>query len=301
MWLYGLFLVCLVGLALWYGVYTYFHYEGPGLIRVERTVMSPERDGRIQQIYPAEGETVRRGDSLMLVQPGRPCEPVEGTLVAQERRESRQQAELLTQRIQALQQELDRKRQALGRLRERNALELGDTEPRRNEIEERIFQIQSDIERLRTQRRQARETADQLATVPRDPECSPFVVTAPHGGHVVRVHEREFSFVDSGTPVLSLTRPSPSVTILAYLERDLTGYVQRGDTVRVFLPSGATTSGVVRDTYSTAQDFAQVKYDVYRPYAPQLLAEIAPASRGAKERWQALDRTWVEVEGEIDR
>lgn len=302
MWIYGLFLLCLVGLAIWYGVYTYFHYDGPGQIRVERTVMSPERAGRIQKIYPTQGATVRRGDSLMLVEPGQPCEPTEGTLVTRNLQESRQQAELLGQRIQSLRQELDRKQQELDRLREQEVLELGDTEPRRNQLKERVFQIQAELERLQIQRRQAQEITDRLAATPTtDPECEPFVVLAPHDGRVMRVHEREFSFVESGTPVLSLTHPSASVKVLAYLERDLTGYVQRDDTVRVFLPNGSTTFGIVRDTYSTAQDFVRIKYDIYKPYATQLLAEVVPASPRVKEQWRRLDRTRVEVEGEINR
>jgi len=301
MWLYGLFLLSLVGLALWYGVYSYFHYDAPGQIRTERTVMSPERDGRIQKIYPTEGETVLRGDSLMLLVPGQPCEPGGRTLVARDQRESRQRAELLSQRIQDLQEQLDRKRKRLDRLRERKALELGETAPRRSELEDEIYQIEGEIGRLQIQRRQARANARQpIGTTP-DPACKPFVVSAPHDGRVMRVHEREFAFVDAGTPVLSLTRPSPSVTVLAYLERDLTGYVQRGDTVQVRLPNGVATRGVVRDTYSTAQDFVQVKYDIYKPYATQLLAEVAPASRRTREQWRRLDRTRVEVEGEIDR
>ena len=302
MWIYGLFLLCLVGLAIWYGVYTYFHYDGPGHIRVERTVLSPERAGRIQAIYPTQGEAVRRGDSLMLVAPGQPCEPSEGARLTQKIQESRQRAELLTQRIQSLQQELDRKQRELDRLRERGALELGDTEPRRTQLNERVFQIQAELDRLQIERRQAQETTNQLAGTPTtDPECEPFIVTAPHDGRVVRVHEQEFAFVDSGTPVLSLTRPSASVRVLGYLERDLTGYIQRDDTVRVFLPDGSTTFGIVRDTYSTAQDFVRIKYDIYKPYATQLLAEIAPASPRVREQWRAFDRTRVEVEGEINR
>lgn len=301
MWLYGLFLVAIVGLAVWYAVYSYFHYEGPGEIRVQRTTMSPERSGRIQKIFPGEGEAVLRGDSLMLVDPGTPCEPDGATAVVQIRRENRQQAQLLGQRIQNLQQELARKRRKLARLREREILELQNTEPRQNQLEEDIYQIQDEIDQLRLQRRQASENTDQLAGVPSDPECAPFVVSAPHNGRVHRIHEREFSVVDAGTPVLGLTRPSPPVVVLAYLNRDLTGYVQRDDTVNVYLPEGSITQGVVRETYSSAQDFVKVKYDIYQPYPTQLLAEIAPANRKVKERWQELDRVRVEVEGSIDQ
>lgn len=301
MWLYGLFLLGLVGLAIWYGVYTYFHYDAPGQIRVERTAISPERNGRIQKIYPAEGETVLRGDSLMLMMPGQPCEPSGSRFVAQDQRENRQKAELLAQRIQDLQQKLDRKQKQLARLRNQKALELGTAEPRPSELEEEIFQLENEIGRLRIQRRQARENTSQPIGTTEDPECKPFVVSAPHDGQVMRVHEQEFSFVDSGTPALSLTRLSPPVKVLAYLERDLTDYVHRGDTVRVLLPGGADTRGVVQETYSTAQDFLEVKYDIYKPYATQLLAEVAPANQGAREQWRELDRTKVEVEGEISQ
>jgi hypothetical protein len=305
MWLYGLFLLSIVGLAIWYAVYSYYHYDGPGQIRVQRTVMSPERDGRVQRIYPDEGETVLQGDSLMLVEPGQACEPEGTRAVVQIQRENRQQIQLLGQRIEDLQQELARKRRELERLRERKMLELDNTEPRRNQLEEDIYRLQDEIDRLRLQRRQARQTSNEVAGDGRgapgrgDPECQPFVVTAPHNGRIHRIHEREFTVVESGTPVLSLTRPSPPVVVLAYLDRDLTGYVQRDDTVRVFLPNGNTAQGVIRDTYSTAQEFVQVKYDIYRPYATQLLAEIVPVSRAVKERWQQFDRTKVQVEGEI--
>lgn len=300
MWLYGLFLLGIVGLAIWYAVYTYYHYDGPGQIRVQRTVMSPERDGRVQKIYPEEGETVLRGDSLMLVDPGQACEPEGARAVVQIQRESRQQAQLLGQRIEDLQQELARKRRELERLRERKMLELDNTEPRRNQLEEDIYRLQDEIDQLRLQRRQAQQTSGEVADAGRgDPECEPFVVTAPHNGRIHRLHEREFTFVDAGTPVLSLTRPSPPVVALAYLDRDLTGYVQRDDTVRVFLPNGNTTRGVIRDTYSTAQEFVQVKYDIYQPYATQLLVEVVPVSRAVKEKWQQFDRTKVEVEGRI--
>lgn len=300
-WLYGLFLVGIVGLAIWYAMYAYSHYDGPGQVRVERTVVSPERDGRIQKIYPAEGEAVLRGDSLMRVAPGQPCEPPQDRFVVQDQRENRQRVELLGQRIQDLRQERDRKQQELNRLRERKALELGRTKPRRSDLEEEIYRLGDEIGRLRVQRRQARENADRPIGTSADPECKPFVVSAPHSGRVIRVHESEFSFVDSGTQVLSLAHSSPSVSVLAYLDRDLTGYVQRDDTVRVRLPDGSATRGVIRETYSTAQDFAQVKYDVYRPYATQLMAEIAPTNQGVKEQWRELDRTKVEVEGEINR
>jgi hypothetical protein len=299
MWLYGLFLVSIVGLAVWYAVYAYYHYDGPAQIRVQRTVMSSERDARIQAIYPAEGETVLRGDSVMLMNPGQACEADGATAVVQIQRENRQQAELLGQRIENLQQELARKRRELARLRERKVLELENTEPRRNQLEDDIYRIQDEIDELRIQRRQARSNTDQLAGASANPECEPFVVTAPHNGRVHYIHEREFSFVDAGAPVLSLTRPSPPVVVLGYLDRDLTGYVQRDDTVRVFLPTGSVTRGVIRETYSTAQDFPQVKYDIYQPYATQLLAEIVPANQRAKEQWQQLDRVKVEVEGEI--
>jgi hypothetical protein len=42
-----------------------------------------------------------------------------------------------------------------------------------------------------------------------------------------------------------------------------------------------------------------VKYDIYRPYATQLLAKIVPTNRRVKEQWQELDRVKVDVEGEI--
>lgn len=301
MWLYVLFLVGIVGLAIWYAVYTYYHYDGQGQIRVQRTDVSPERLGRIQKIWPSEGDAVLRGDSLMLVEPGEACDPDGVAIVDRTRREGRQQAELLGLRIQNLQQELARKRRELARLRERKVLELQNTEPRRNQLEQDIYRIQDEIDELRLQRRQAGATANQLEDVPSSPECAPFVVSAPHNGRVHRVHENEFTVVNAGTPVLSLTRPSPPVVVLTYLNRDLIGYIQRDDTVSVYLPDGSTTRGVIRDTYSTAQDFVEVKYDIYEPYATQLLAEVVPANRKVKERWQELDRVDVEVEGEINR
>lgn len=299
MWLYGIFLLGIVGLALWYAVYTYYHYDAEGQIRVERTVMSPERAGRIQEIYPTEGEAVLRGDSLMLVEPGRACEDPGASLVEQTRREGQQEAQLYSVRIENLQQELARKRRELARLRERKILELQNTEPRRNQLEEDIYQIQDEIDELRLQQRQARATTNDLSGIPSNPECAPFVVAAPHNGRVHRLHETEFAVVDAGAPVMSLTRPSPPVVVLGYLDRNLTGYVQRDDTVSVYLPDGSVTRGVIAETYSTAQDFVEVKYDIYRPYASQLLAEIVPANQSAKERWQALDRVNVEVEGSI--
>jgi len=301
MWIYGLFLVSIVGLGIWYAVFAYYHYDGQGQIRVQRTLMSPERSGRIQNIYAEEGETVLRGDSVMLVDPGQACEPAAGSAVVQLRRENQQRAQVLGQRIENLQQELARKRRRLARLRERKVLELDNTEPRRNQLEEDIYQIQDDIDELRIQRRQALQNTGDLegAAAAPDPDCTPYVVTAPHNGRVHRLHEQEYSVVDAGTPVLSLTRPSPPVVVLAYLDRDLTGYVQRDDTVRVYLPDGSDTRGVIRDTYSTAQDFVDVKYDIYQPYATQLLAEVVPPNRRVKERWQELDRVEVEVEGEI--
>ncbi|MFB6279934.1 MAG: HlyD family efflux transporter periplasmic adaptor subunit [Salinibacter sp.] len=300
-WIYGLFLVSLVGLGIWYAIYNYYHYNGPGEIRVERTLLSPERPGRIQNIYPEKGETVLRGDSVMLIEPGQPCEPDAASTVVQLRRENQQQAQLLGQRIENLQQELARKRRRLARLRERKVLELDNTEPRRNQLEEEIYQLQDELDELRVQRRQALQNTNELddATANPDPECVPFVVTAPHNGRIHRLHEREYSVIDAGTPVLSLTRPSPPVVTLAYLNRDLTGYVQRDDTVQVILPDGSRTRGVVRETYSTAQEFVEVKYDIYRPYATQLLAEIIPTNRQVKEQWQDLDRVKVDVEGEI--
>lgn len=300
-WIYGLFLASLVGLGIWYAVYEYYHYSGPGEIRVERTLLSPERDGRIQNIYPEEGETVLRGDSVMLIDPGQVAEPDAASAVVQLRRENQQQAQLLGQRIENLQQELTRKRRRLVRLRERKVLELDNTEPRRNQLEEEIYQLQDELDELRVQRRQALQNVSELddATDNPNPESAPFVVTAPHNGRVHRLHEREYSVVDAGTPVLSLTRPSPPVVTLAYLDRDLTGYVQRDDTVQVYLPDGSDTRGVVRETYSTAQEFVEVKYDIYRPYATQLLAEIVPTNRQVKEQWQDLDRVKVNVDGEI--
>lgn len=299
MWLYGLFLLAIVGLAIWYAVYTYFHYDGDGQIRVQRTVMSPERPGRIQKIWPAEGEAVLRGDSLMLVEPGRACEGAGASLVERTRREGRQQAELYAVRIQNLQQELARKRRLRARLLDRKVLELQDIEPRKNQLEDEIHQIQDELDELRAQRRQARESAGALAGIPANPECAPFVVTAPHNGRVHRLHEDEFTVVDAGAPVMSLTRPSPPVVVLGYLDRSLTGYVQRDDSVSVYLPDGSVTRGVIQETYSTAQDFVDVKYDIYQPYATQLLAEIAPANQQVKKRWQELDRVKVEVEGSI--
>ncbi len=301
MWIYGLFLVSVVGLGIWYAIYAYYHYDGPGEIRVERTPVSPERSGRIQNIYPEEGETVLRGDSVMLVDPGQACEPAAASPVAQLRRQNQQQAQLLSQRIENLQQELARKRRRLARLRERKVLELDNTEPRRNQLEEDIYQLQDELDELRVQRRQALQNTGDLedAAANPDPECTPYVVRAPHNGRVHRQHEPEYSVVDAGTPVLSLTRPSPPVVTLAYLDRDLTGYVQRDDTVQVYLPDGSTTRGVVQETYSTAQEFVDVKYDIYRPYTTQLLAEVVPTNRKVKERWQDLDRVKVEVEGQI--
>jgi len=300
-WIYGLFLAGLLGVGIWYAVYEYYTYDGSAEIRVERTLLSPERSGRIQNIYLEEGETVLRGDSVMLIDPGQVSEPDAATAVVQRRRENQQQAQLLGQRIENLQQELARKRRRLSRLRERKVLELKNAEPRRNQLEEDIYQLQDEIDELRVQRRQALQTASELddaANTP-DPESAPFVVTAPHNGRVHRLHEREYSVVDAGTPVLSLTRPSPPAVVLAYLSRDLTGYVQRDDTVQVSLPDGSTTRGVVRETYSTAQEFAEVKYDIYQPYPTRLLVEVAPPNRQVKDRWQELDRVRVEVEGEI--
>jgi len=299
-WLYGLFLVSIVGLGVWYAIYRYYHYDGPAQIQVQRTLMSPERPGRVQKIYPKEGETVLRGDSLMLVDPGQACEPEGTTALAQALRENRQQSQLLGQRIEDLQQDLARKRRKLARLREREILELQDVESRRNQLEEDIYRLQDEIDQLRLQRRQARRTTGELMeSGSADPSCEPFVVTAPHNGRVHRIHEHEFTVVDSGAPVLSLTRPSPPVVVLAYLDRDLTGYVQRDDTVRVSLPNGETTRGVIRETYSTAQDFVEVKYDIYQPYATNLLAEVVPTTRAVKEQWQAFDRVKVDVEGRI--
>lgn len=304
-WLYGLFLVGIVGLTAWYGFYTYFHYDGSGQIRVQRTLVGPERAGRIQKIWPSEGDAVLRGDSLVMIDPEEACEAEEGiTDVEQDRRESRQRAEVLALRIQGLQRQLARKRRELNRLREREVLELDDTEPRQNRLEEDTSELKSTITQLRLQKQQARATTERLADVPRvpqDPGCAPFVVSAPYDGRVHRVHEDEFAVVDAGTPVLSLTRSTSSVVVLGYLNQDLTGHVQRGDTVSVYLPGGTTTRGVVQETYSTAQDFARVKYDIYEPYPTQLLTEVAPANQKVRQQWRKLDRTEVEIEGRISR
>lgn len=302
-WMYMLFLAGIMGLLVWYAVYAYYHYEGSGQIRVQRTVVSPERAGRIQKIWPDEGEAVLRGDSLMVVEPSQACEPERLPVVERNQQQSREQAELLDLQIQNLQNRLERKRRELTQMQERRALELETPASRRAQLEEEIQRLEGEIEQLRLQRRQAQERARQLADLPpeQDPRCAPFVVSAPYSGGVYQIYEDEFSVVSAGTPVMSITRSTSPVFVFAYLEPDLTGHVRPGDTLRVRLPSGSTSRGVVEKTYASAQEFAQIKYDVYRPYRSQLTAKLAPVSQKVEERWREHDRVNVEVEGEISQ
>lgn len=295
MWIYVLFLFGILALGVWYGVYAYFHYEVRGHIRVDRTVISSHRGGRVLEIWPSEGDDVQRGDSLVLVEPGEPCEPPDST----ELRAAQEQLRLTRVRMQNTRQTLARKRRQLTRLQERTALELNNFETRRNRLQDEIHDLQSELNLLRARLRLARRASDRLERHPRtDVDCVPFVISAPHSGRIHRVHANEFSVVDAGAPVMSLTPSTPQVAVLAYVPNDLAEYVHRADTVTIRSPDGLHSAGVIRTMYSSAQEFARLKWNGYDPLPSRTLVEIAPLGASIRKQWRALDRADVEVRGQ---
>lgn len=297
-WVYVLILLSIVGAAVWYGVREYMHFEGEGQVRVDRTLMSAPRDGRIEAILPAVGDSVQAGDPLFRVDPGAAaaCDPDDQS----DLRDLRSQLESDRLRLQQAQNRRTRVQAELQDLRERVALELNASTARREQLRDEAFRLQQQIERLRQRLRLNRRELQTLsATSTADPECVPYTVSAPRSGRVHRVLQPPQTFVEEGTSILSLAPTPASAFVYAYLDTDLARYLRRGDTLSVSLPDGTKSRGVVQRLYSSALEFAQLKYDGYQALPSELLARVAPIGVPTDRHWRAFDRMDVEVTGQI--
>lgn len=295
-WLYFLVLGSIVVGVLWYTIYWFLHYDGSGQIHVERTVISTQRDGRIEKLWPKDGDTVGAGDPLARVDPGTACTPPEGSSLREQRRQVRENR----LRLRNLEQRLSRKRQELERFQKGTALELEQNPQRRAQLQEEIVRLRDEIEMLRLRVQLGRRAADSLAAQPTvDPQCQPFVVSAPHAGRVYQVFQSAFAVVDAGTPILSLVSDSSSAVVLSYLDTEMLGNVRAGDTVTVTLPNDTKSRGVIERLYSSAQEFAEIKRDGYRPLPSQLLVRIVPVRPSEGRRWSRFDRMSVDIEGPL--
>jgi len=298
-WLYILLLLGIVALGVWYGVVQYSSYDGRGHIRVDRNDIQAQRDGRLDKIFHAQGDTVEAGTPLFRVDPGAAaaCDPSNRLELLQIRNEIRTDQLLLEQ----AQQRLNRFQTELEQVRERSALELQEELGEQKRLQENIFETRQEIDRLqdRIQRNQEEAGVVQNQTDQQDPQCIPYTVPAPRDGVVRQVHESTFAFVRSGTTIMSIAPTPVSAAVYAYLDTELQRYIRTGDTLTVRLPGDVESTGVIRRTYSSALEFRDVKYDVYRPHPSEVLVEIDPVGPQTNDRWQTLDRMDVTVQGRL--
>ncbi len=297
-WIYVSVLISIVGAAIWYGIREYSSFEAQGQVRTDRTLVSVQRDGRIEKIFAEVGDTVVAGDPLLRVNPGvaSACTPEDQSSL----RDLRRQIARNRLQVQQLRESRSRVLKELVRLREQSTLELGTSDTRRKRLEDRVFQIRQEIKRSRQQIQLSRSELRSLRERPTaDPECMPYTISVPRNGRVQRVLHSAQSFVQEGEAILSLTPEPVSASVHAYLDTDLAEYVRRGDTLTVSLPDGTQSKGVIQRLYSSALEFTQIKYDGYRPLYSQLLALVAPVGSSTKQRWSSFDRMDVRVSVQI--
>ena len=272
------------------------HFEVRGQIQVERTVVSAPRSGVVERLTVQEGDSVRRGDPLAVIDPSAVCtEPDRSrlrTLRADGRRDS------LRQRIVA--DQIADKQAWLQEYRLGRVLELAHRDrPSLEDLRADIRELQHEGRMLTLNIELARAELDSLqASLRPDPRCRPYAVRAPEAGVMYALHRRVGEVVRSGDPLMTLQPPEAPVMILAYLEPDDLENVAPGKTVTVFLPDGAKEKAIVEATYSAARKFPQLKWSGYRAMPASLVAEIRPRSRTQAARWRELDLLDVSVKGD---
>lgn len=275
-------------------------FRTSGIVATEVTPVAAARDGRVTEIIPAAGDSVRRGDHLMTVAPGVDCAPADTTRLvnmALDLRLAEARREIVANRIAS-------REARAATLDARRALELGrEFAAERARLAREIEELESDFALLGTEiavrRRALAESSGSIVST--DTRCFPEHVLSPIDGRVHELVRAPFSVNDAGTPVLSLTGRDADVRVVAQAAEGLIKNVYRGKEVEVRFPDGSRGVGVVHEIRAAADVVDVLAIDTYQLTETEIVMVIVPRDASDSSIWREYERLPVEVRGRRGR
>lgn len=275
-------------------------FRTSGIVATEVMPVASAKDGRVTEIIPSVGDTVRRGDHLMTVAPGADCAPADTTRLvnmALDLRLAEARRQIVASRIQS-------REERAATLDNRRALELGsEFAAERARLARELEDLDADYILLGTEiavRRQAlAESSGSIVST--DTSCYPEQVFSPIDGRVHEFVREPFSVNDAGTPVLSLTGRDVDVRVVAQVGEGLIKNLYRGKEVEVRFPDGSRGRGVVQDIRAASEVVDVLAIDTYQLEDTDVVMVIGPGSASDSAIWREYERLPIEVRGRRGR
>lgn len=275
-------------------------FRTPGIVATEVTPVASSLDGRVLEITPAVGDSVRAGDHLFTVEPGVECAAADTTRLvnmALDLRLAEARREIVSTRIAS-------RRERAASLDERRALELGNEfAAERSRLAREIEELESDHALLGTEiavrRRALAESSGSI--VSSDTRCLPERVASPMDGRLHEVLRETHSVNDAGTAVVSLTGRNVDVRVVAQATEGNIKNLYLGKEVRVLFPDGSEDVGVIDAVRGAADVVDMLELGSYSLPESEVVMVIVPRDSARASVWLEYDRLLVQVRGRRGR
>lgn len=317
-WIYFSILIFIAGYLGMTGVHFLLMVDKQGLVVIDRNRLSPERDGRVEELAIQEGDEVQRNQLLVRLSPVVDCPP--NTVDPTQRfvkldpivEKLAFDLQMNENRLKLLDRRITRYPHTGTKPGMELALELqlaGIQEKARDSDRLEKLTAERDLlrEELRLQRntllawrrREAlRHSALEQASLDAGAipsECMDEEIRAPFDGMVSALHLNVHEYARHGRPLVTLQHQNAPVHIEIYTSPSNTPDWTPGKQVQVRFPDESVDSGVIETVQSSAYNALALERDVYVPSDTQLMVQVLPHNAASAERWRGYDRMRVRV------
>ena len=278
--------------------FRYFYFSEDGVVEIEKTVISSSRGGRLEQVSVSEGQGIKTGDVLAVVEAARHC-----TRDADQRIEKlRYEIGFNEARKKLMAAEIARSKQGDSSYTLYRALELDNGLRRdRRELQRQHQKLLSDVrllsDQIKLQHERLKDLQARSANITMPAECSAESINALFVATVSAVHKRVKEFAGRGEAIVTLIRDNAPVRIELYMDNDQLRYVQQGDVLGLVFADGVEGEGRIKTIHSSAYRNPQREWNKYEPAEAQVLVYLEPLSAKDRMQWKSYDRMQVRVRG----
>ena len=297
--IYFLILLIVVGYLFFLITKRYWYFEEIGVVEVEKTLISSIDGGRIDNIYIKEGQKLKMGDSIAVIEASRT-----DCTVTQDSRIDKLRYEIQNDIVElgVLRAQLAATKQTTDDYELRRALELDrgllrESERIKREQEKYSIDITLLSKQIELKKQQLNDLQKNKNTVSMHRECFSESIVAPFNAIVLAIHKRPKEYTQRGEAIVTLIKHGALVRIEAYLNRDLLKYIHIGDKLDIEFPDGMKSHGLIKEINSSAYIATERQLDQYKPYESDIRVHLMPIDNQMRDQWLKYDRMEVSVKG----
>jgi len=295
-WLYLAAIFIILGFIGYYIIHSIYYFNQRGMVLVNHIVISSARGGRILSQPVQVGQHVKKGDLLLRVASPNTCKK---SLNDKKMADLKMQNSLNAMKMKMLIKNRTYKEKQLQKIRYQRSLELfSKSQMDAQSLQDELQNLSANIQLLRHGKVIRRQAIKDLAAIMlEDRDCMDEFVYAPENGTIVAVEHKVFEVLQRTEPCMDFIATDADVYIEAAFHNKYYNAVSMGEDVKIRLPDGELSQGVIKEIKSTSAPFAVQENNRYLQQRTRLLVVVKPANQQEAKRWKPFIEMEVEVRG----